>query len=113
MTKIVNCYNERQRIKPAKRLVSLGIFNVFLFVVVASLGFAYLLGVSDLTVKGFALQELRRESARLAEEKLFQEQKIDALQSYYVLSERVKSLNMVAISDIEYIQENNRAVARR
>ena len=113
MTKIVNCYNERLRTKPVKRLVSLGIFNVCLFVVVAGLGFAYLLGVSDLTVKGFALQELRQESARLAEEKLAQEQKIDALQSYYVLSERVKSLNMVAISDIEYIQENSRAVAKR
>lgn len=113
MTKIVNCYNERLRAKPAKRLVYLGIFNVLLFVLVAGLGFAYLINVSDLTVKGFALQEFRQESARLAEEKLSREQKIDALQSYYVLSERVKSLNMVAISDIEYIQENSRAVAKR
>lgn len=113
MTRIVNCYNEQLKARPVKKSFHLAAFNTFLFLLVAFLGFSYLLGVSDLTVKGFALQELRAQAASLAEEKLAKEEKIDALQSYYVLSARAKSLNMVAISDIEYIQETNHAVAKK
>jgi hypothetical protein len=114
MTKIVNCY--KNSLEPKVKsgcLINLRIFNTFLLVVICGISFAYLIGVSDLTVKGFALQELRTQAAKLAEQKLSYEQQVDAIQSYYVLSERAKSLNMVAISDIEYLQAANQSVAKK
>lgn len=114
MTKIVNCY--KNRLEPRTKsgcLINLRIFNTFLFVIIFGMSFAYLIGVSDLTVKGFALQELRMQSAKLAEQKLSYEQQVDAMQSYYILSERAKSLNMVAINDIEYLQATHQNVAKK
>lgn len=113
MSQIATYYKERQKIHTAKRGLNLRFFNAILFLVVFGLGFAYLISVSDLTVKGFVLQELRAEVAALAEERLSYKEKIDALQSYYVLSERAKSLDMVAISDIEYIQAGSHIVAKK
>ncbi len=113
MAQTVTYYQEKQKARSSQRGYNLRFFNTFLFLAVFSLGFAYLIGVSDLTVKGFALHELRAQAASLAEEKLSYEEKVDALQSYYVLSERAKSLNMVAISDIEYIQAGSHIVAKK
>lgn len=111
MTRIVNCYSENLKSKKARRCVNLRVFNFFIFVLVFTCGFAYLIGVSDLTVKSFALKELKQEQAALAEKKLAYEQEIDSLQSYYVLSARAQSLDMVAISDIEYIKSPDSVVA--
>jgi len=113
MTKIVNCYSENLKSKSARPCLNLRIINFFLFSLVFACGFAYLIGVSDLTVKSFALKELKLEQAALAEKKLAYEQEIDALQSYYILSARAKSLNMVAINDIEFIKSLDGVVAKR
>lgn len=113
MKKIVNCHNDYSQAKPAKYSFNLRIFNICLFSIIFFLGFIYLIGVSDLTVKGFALQESKTRLAVLANEKLAYEQKADSLQSYYVLSERAKLLNMVAINDIEYIKVDGHIIAKK
>jgi len=76
-------------------------------------GFLYLINISDLTIKGFALKELKIESSSLASEKLSKEEKINNLQSYYSLSSRAEKLNMVAIGDIEYLAVSGSTVAKK
>jgi hypothetical protein len=113
MTKIVNCYNSNLKPKKNKRAVNLKFFNFFLFAIVFSLGFAYLIGISDLTVKGFVLQELKNESSSLVSEKRDNEQQIDSLQSYYALNARAQKLDMVVINDIEYLSTGSHVVAKK
>jgi len=113
MTRFVNCYSENLKGNRTKRCLNLRVFNFFVFLLVFASGFAYLIGVSDLTVKSFALKDLKQERATIMEKKMAYEQEIDALQSYYVLNARVQSLNMVAINEIEYIKVPDSVVAKK
>jgi len=113
MTKIVNCYSGKLKPQTKKYSLNLRVFNVCLFLVIFSLGFFHLINISDLTVKGFVLQKLKVQSAILAAEKLDNEQHVDALQSYYVLNSRAQDLNMVKISDIEYLSTVTHVVAKK
>ncbi|HZJ41303.1 MAG TPA: hypothetical protein VFD16_03505 [Candidatus Saccharimonadales bacterium] len=113
MTRMVNCYSGQLKSKPVKHFLNLRIFNLFLFTMIFSLGFFHLLNISDLTVKGFVLQELKTQSASLAAENIDSEQEVDALQSYYVLNSRAQNLNMVKISDIEYLSIGSHIVAKK
>jgi hypothetical protein len=113
MTKIVNCYNAQLKPKTKKHSVNLKIFNFCLFAALFSLGFAYLIGISDLTVKGFVLQEMKNQSSNLASEKRDNEQQVDSLQSYYALNSRAQKLDMVVINDIEYLSAGSHVVAKK
>ena len=111
MTKIVNGYSSK--IKPAsnKRTIDLKKINIGIFSILSVLGVFYLVSISDLTVKGFALQELKNKVAAINDEKVSNEEQINKLQSYYSLSSRTKGLNMVAIGDIEYLNKNAASAA--
>ena len=113
MTKTVNAYSSK--IKPASNgfKIDLKKINISIFSVLSVLGVFYLVSVSDLTVKGFALQELKSQANSISNEKLLNEEKINKLQSYYYLSSRTKDLNMVAIGDIEYLSKSTAALAKK
>ncbi len=113
MTKIVNAYSSR--IKPVSKgfRIDLKKINISIFSILSVLGIFYLVSISDLTVKGFALQELKSQADSISNEKLLNEEKINKLQSYYYLSSRTKDLNMVAIGDIEYLNKNATALAKK
>lgn len=113
MTHIVNGYSSK--IKPVvnKRTINLKKINFGLFSLLSILGIYYLISVSDLMVKGFALQELKSHVASVNDEKLSNEEQINKLQSYYSLSLRTKGLDMVAIGDIEYLNKNAAALAKK
>lgn len=112
MTKTTNYYKRASQ-KSAQGMLNLKILNSGLFLIVAGFAFLYLIGISDLTAKGFILQDLRTESRDLGERKEFYEQQVNSLQSFYVLSEQAKTLNMVAIEDIEYLKASNQLVAKK
>lgn len=113
MTKTVNAYSSK--IKPVSQgfRIDLKKINISIFSLLSVLGIFYLVSVSDLTVKGFALQELKSQAASVGNEKLMNEETINKLQSYYSLSSRTKGLNMVAIGDIEYLNKNTAALAKK
>jgi len=100
---------------PAKlnRRFNLKFFNLGLLAVIIVLGFYYLLGISDLTVKGFALQELKTQASYLAADNLSQKEEIDKLQSYYALSAQAPQLDMVAVDNIEYLAAAPSVVAKK
>jgi len=113
MTKIVNGYSSK--IKPVSKGHSIDLrkVNIGIFSVLSVLGVFYLITISDLTVKGFALSELQNQAASINDDRLANQEKIDKLQSYYSLSSRTKSLNMVAIGDIEYLNNNPATLAKK
>ncbi|MEI6529128.1 MAG: hypothetical protein WCN88_01815 [Candidatus Falkowbacteria bacterium] len=113
MTKIINYYQApASRSSHAKRL-NLKCFNIGLAALILGIGVFYLITVSDLTVKGFALKELKTQVSILASEKLDSEEIINNLQSYYSLNSRTQKLNMVAIGEIDYLSVPTTVVARK
>ncbi len=94
----------KQKSKKRKIQLSFKILNkiIFSFIVISML--YYITGINDLTVKGFKLQELKREVSKLREENRNAEIKVTTLESYSNLSERVKNLDMIAMGEeVEYI----------
>lgn len=95
-----------------KRL-NLKIVNIFLGGSILVLSIFYLVNINDLTVKGFALKELKSSSNLLLSDNKDYEAKIMNLQSYNNLNDKVKKLNMVAVSDVEYLSVNTGTIARK
>ncbi len=116
MTNVINCYqasvNNANHSRKGKRL-NLKMLNLGIGALTFCLGVFYLINVSDLTVKGFALKELKTQISILSSEKLDNEEKINNLQSYYSLNSRTQRLNMVAIGEIDYLAVQNTVVARK
>lgn len=107
---------KRDYIKPGsnKRRLDLKIINIFLGGVAMVLGVFYLININDLTVKGFALKELKSKSNLLLSDNRDYEAKIMNLQSYNNLNDKVKKLNMVAVSEVEYLSTvNTGSLARK
>ena len=113
MTKVINCYQPAGSRQVKGTRLNLKFFNLGLGTLILSLGVFYLINVSDLTVKGFALKELKTQFNVLASEKLDNEEKVNNLQSYYSLSSRTQKLNMVAIGEIDYLSIPTAVVARK
>ncbi len=113
MTKIVNYYSPSQKTARRGRRFNLRFLNLSLGLMVAVLGALYLFNINDLTVKGFALKNLKAQAASLADEKMNSEEEVNALQSYYSLNSRTEKLNMVAVGNIEYLSAANPVVAKK
>ncbi len=86
--------------------------NKFLFVLIITLGIYYVAAMNDLSVRGFKLQELKRETKDLDNSNKELELKIMSLGSYNNLSERVRALGMVSAGRAEYVMEGGGAVAK-
>ena len=82
---------------------SLKIFNKVLGFAIVALGIFYLAGANDLAIKGFVLNELKSQRDKLADENNKLELKAMALSSYGAVSQKVKSLKMVAAGSVAYI----------
>lgn len=95
------------------RRLNLKFVNLFLGGILFLIGGYYLVNINDLTVKGFALRELKSEATILSSENLDAETKVMNLQSYSNLNEKVKKLNMVAVGEVEYLSDNPTALARK
>jgi len=103
MTKIVNGYAVALS-QPAKNnRLNLKYFNLGLGAFIAVFGVLYLVNISDLTVLGFALRDLKSQAATLASANLEYEEAVNSAQSYYSLNTRTKNLKMVAVGDVEYL----------
>lgn len=103
MTKNNNCllHNKRDLNKTNKFLKFLNIFCFSL--IFASISF-YLFNISQLATQGFVLRELKFAVNVLASEKSDLEEKLSFAQSYYSFNSRVAQLNMIEVSEIEYLK---------
>lgn len=112
MTDFKNKLTVESNRRQAKRL-NLRTINIALFVVIITLGLAYVICVNDLTVKGFALKEMKSQADYLASENQEIEAKVMAMQSYNSLISKVKDLNMVAVDEVDYLTVSNTIVAKK
>jgi len=96
-----------------KRLFNLKYLNFGLLAAIISLGVFYLINISNLTVMGFVLLDLKSESTMLASEKLAKEEEVNRVRSYQALSDRTENLGMVAIGEVEYLAVSDAAVAMK
>lgn len=90
-----------------------GKINKFLFVLTAALGIYYVATMNDLSVKGFRLQEIKKEAKELVDDNKNLELKLIALISFNNLNERIKSLGMTAAGKISYIESGAPVVAKK
>lgn len=106
MTKIVNCYAAQLNSPAKNNRFNLKYFNLGLYSILAVIGVFYLINISNLTVLGFALRDLKTQAMTLASAKLENEEMVNTTQSYYSLNSRTKNLNMVAVGDVQYLAVN-------
>lgn len=96
-----------------KKVFSLKIFNSFLFLLIIAGSLYYLIGINNLIVKGFRLQELKKEVNLSKNENKNFELKTMFLESYNNLSERAEDLSMVVASEIGYITITDGVVVKK
>lgn len=96
-----------------KRKINLMTVNKILFTLIIVAGVYYIAGINDLTVKGFKLQELKKEAIKLKDSNNILETEAMSLGSNGNLSERIKKLNMVAVGKVEYLSQTDSFVAMK
>jgi len=72
---------------------------------------AYVVIINDLSIKGFILQDLKKNISQLEIENEQFELSAMSLESYEFINERAQKLGMVKVDDIEYISMLGTAVA--
>jgi len=89
--------------KPGKLKFSLRVFNkIVLFLIIIG-GMGYIMGVNDIVIKGFELQEKKTHLSQSRQENNALELHAMALSSFNNLSEQAEKLGMIKVSDIEYL----------
>lgn len=77
-------------------------------------GFVYYVsGVNDLSVKGFKLQEMKKQVAEIEANNKELELKVMNLSSYNNLSERIGGFSMVPAGSVSYVTNKNEVVAKK
>lgn len=96
-----------------KRFFNFKILNKLLFASFVILGIYYLVLANNLSVKGFALSDLKLERNKLSETNNKLELAAMALSSYGNISRRISDLKMVAVGSIDYISGGSGQVAKK
>lgn len=87
--------------------ISLKLINKVLFTLILIFGIYCVISINDLSIKGFAIKDLKKQTQELEQKKQEIEIKIAYLKSYNALDAKIKDSNFVAIKDIEYIKIGN------
>jgi hypothetical protein len=87
--------------------------NTFLSISCLVFGAVYLIGMNDLTVKGFVLNDLKNQVSMLSEENQDLQTRSLTLQSYTALSPRLQDLNMVVVDDVAYLSPQTSTLAKK
>lgn len=103
-----------QFIKHKNKLLTVKTLNIFLFFVIVGISVYYLTIINDLTVKGFELMNLQKNSNSIINENKNIQLKLMSLKSYNNLSKRAKDLKMIAVGkEVSYITIMNEVAIRK
>ncbi|MFH1822994.1 MAG: hypothetical protein ABH830_04830, partial [Patescibacteria group bacterium] len=83
---------------------------IIIFIII--IGVFYLVTMNDLIVKGFKLQDLKKDIAIIKNENKDLELKVMALESLNNLHEKAAKLNMVAVGEVDYLTVFREVAAR-
>lgn len=108
-----NCRTNNLAKSFKRNVLNLKNLNKILFFLVIVLGIFYVAGANDLAIKGFALNDLKEQYTKIADENKKLELEAMALSSYNIVSHKVDNLKMVAVGEIDYINGSNEVVAKK
>jgi cell division protein FtsL len=74
---------------------------------------AYIVSINDLSIKGFILQDIKKDIALLESENERYEVSAMTLTSYQLIDEKAKRLGMIKVDNIEYVSLVDGAVAKK
>lgn len=103
----------RQRNKKPSRLSAFRMINKIIIGIIIFSGIYYVIGVNDLSIKGFMLDKLKNQADVLAKENQDIEMQVMQLESYDQIAHRAQELKMVVVEKIEYITIINGEVAKK
>lgn len=93
--------------KTVKQLNWLSAANKALVMMIVVCGVGYLVGMNDLSIKHFVVQENKREVRLLKDQNTELETKIMALSSYNTINKKIAALGMVKVDRMNYITVNS------
>ena len=96
-----------------KNIFSLKNLNKVLLFAIIILGVYYIAGTNDLTIKGFALSDLKGQKNKLMDANNKLELTALTLSSYSNIKEKVSGLKMVAAGEVSYLIAGAEAVAKK
>jgi cell division protein FtsB len=95
------------------RKSKLMILNKFLFVVIFISGIYFVATINDLSIKGFVLQDLKKQVNNLSSENRNIELQIMELESFDSIAKRASDMKMVRVDKIDYISVVKENVAMK
>jgi len=101
----VNVNNNRQ--------INLKAINKYLMGLSAVTLALYIFAVNSLSVQGFALADYKNKLDDIRRENKSLEVKITTIRSYSYLTEKIKSMDLVPVGEIKYINPINTTVAKK
>lgn len=87
--------------------------NTILFLLLIVGAVSYFVTTNNLSTRGFAFKELKDQVNQSEIERQRLENQITLLASYQSLNPRIQELNLVAATDVNYIDWNSFLVARK
>jgi cell division protein FtsL len=103
----------KQKQKKDKLEKRLGWAAGALGLLITAAGLAYLVTINDISVKGFALADLKSRKSDLAKENQDLELEIMRLTAYSRISRRAGELDLVRVDKVNYLSAVPAAVAKR
>ncbi len=99
--------------KTGNRIFNLINFNKAIFVIIIILSVCYIAGVNDLSIKGFALSELKQQKNKLID--VNNKLELNALisSSYASIKEKISDLKMVAVGEVSYLTAGTEVMAKK
>ena len=91
----------------------LKIINKILLLLILFSSAYFIISINDLSIKGFILEDLKKQAADLKEDNQNLELSIMELKSYNNIIARTEKLNMVKVDKIDYITIINGGVAKK
>ncbi|MBU0722330.1 hypothetical protein KKA93_02655 [Patescibacteria group bacterium] len=94
-------------------IITIKILNKVLLFAIIILGVYFIAGTNDLTIKGFALNDLKAQKNRLIQANNKLELNALSSSSYSNIKKRVSNLRMVAAGEVNYLIAGAEAVAKK
>ena len=93
--------------------INLKVLNGLVFALILVSGAYHIIGANALTVKGFELMDLKKYVREISSENNSLETKITAMDSYNDLGDKIKKMNMVSVTKMNYIENKADIVAKK
>lgn len=96
-----------------KKVFNLKNLNKAIFFAIIILSVYYVAGVNDLSIKGFALSDLKQQKSKLVEVNNKLELSALTSSSYANIKDKIGELKMVAVGEVSYLNSGIEAVAKK